>query len=129
MAVRIFLVLSALVWAPYGFFLLLHPSSLAGIAGVVAGNTTGTTELRAMYGGLELGLGLLCTAAAVRPRLVRTALTALAFLCAGLAIGRLIGVVTDGGFSGYTFGALVFEIGSATLAGNFLRRIGKKGDR
>jgi Domain of unknown function (DUF4345) len=71
----------------------------------------------------------LCTAAAARPALIRTALTALAFLCSGLAAGRLIGVAADGGFSSYTFGALVFEIGSATLAGNFLRRIGKERDR
>ncbi len=52
MATRIFPLLSALLWLPYGVYCFIHPSALAAIAGVGFQTPTGSTELRAMYGGL-----------------------------------------------------------------------------
>ena len=53
---RIFLGLSALLWLAFGIGYFFVPGYLAGedYAGVVAATATGKTELRAMYGGLEL---------------------------------------------------------------------------
>ena len=53
LAVRIFLALSALIWLPYGVFCLIQPQFLAGAAGVAFTSPTGSTEIRAMYGGLS----------------------------------------------------------------------------
>lgn len=122
MATRVFLVLSALLWLPYGLYCLFVPSALADTAGVGFTTPTGSTELRAMYGGLQAAIGLLAGLAAVRPNLVRPALVSLAFLAGGLASARALGVVIDGGLSSYTAMGLGFEIATVAIAATLLAR-------
>jgi hypothetical protein len=124
MAARIFLGLSALLWVPYGIYCFLEPGSLAAAAsaGIAAQNATGTTELRAMYGGLQLAIGVFVGLAALRPALVQPALLMTAALTTGLALARLSGALIDDGFSSYTWGGLGFEITSACIAWALLSR-------
>lgn len=119
---RLFLAANVLLWVPYGLFCLASPGFLAEAAGVAATTPTGTTELRAMYGGLQAAIGLLALGAVLRRDLERAALTALAFLGGGLFTGRLLGAFADGGLSGYTIGALVLEISLTVLSVRFVRR-------
>jgi hypothetical protein len=109
LAVRIFLALSAVLWLPYGVQCLLDPSVLADAAGVAATSATGTTELRAMYGGVQIAIGLLALAGAVRPALAQYALVALGVVSAGLGISRLGAAATSGEFASYTLMALALE--------------------
>lgn len=114
--VRIYLAMSALVWIGYGAYLLFVPGALEAIAGVTATNAGGTAELRAMYGGLEVAIGLLCLAGLLRDRFAVPALATLALLCGGLLTGRAIGVLSDpGALDTYNIGALCFEF---VLAGS-----------
>jgi len=122
MATRVFLGLSALLWLPYGLYCFFVPTSLADAAGVGALTPTGSTELRAMYGGLQAAIGLLAGFAVVRPGLVRPALVALAFLAGGLASARALGVLMDGGFSSYTAMGLGFELATVAIAALLLAR-------
>jgi hypothetical protein len=122
MAARIFLALSALLWLPYGLYCLWVPESLAANAGVQATSPTGTTELRAMYGGLQSAVGLLALGGALRGAWTRTALVAIGTLTAGLGTARLLGVLIDGGFSSYTGFGLGFEWFSALASRWLLRR-------
>jgi hypothetical protein len=122
MAARIFLGLSALLWLPYGIYCFLAPGSLAEAAGVAYQTPTGSTELRAMYGGLQAALGALAGLAAWRPSLRRPALTALAFLAGGLFSARAFGVALDGGFSAYTGMGLGFEATTVAIATALLAR-------
>jgi len=116
MAERIFLALSALVWLPYGVFCFFQPGYLVQAAGVSASTVTGTLELRAMYGGLQAGIGALALVGSIRASVRRPALVALAFLCGGLGTSRLMGAVAAGELSSYTTMALVFEWASAGIA-------------
>jgi len=120
-AVRVFLLLCAIAWLPYGLYCLVHPESLAGAAGVASASRTGTVELRAMYGGLQSAVGALCLLGVVRDGLVRPALICVAFLCAGLALARLSGAAIEGEVSSYTALALSFESLSVALSLAFLR--------
>ena len=120
---RLFLGFSALVWLPYGVFCGFRPSFLAEAAGVVANSPTAITEVRAMYGGLEAGIGALCLCALFRSSLVRPALVMLCFVCGGLGLTRLIGLLLDGSASAYTFGGLALEIPSAVIATVVVRRL------
>jgi hypothetical protein len=79
--------------------------------------------VRAMYGGLEAGIGALCLCALLRSSLVRPALLTLCFICGGLGLTRLFGLLLDGSASTYTFGALVLEIPSAVIATVLVRRV------
>ncbi len=124
MAARIFLAFSALLWLPYGLFCFFQPSYLAEVAGVAAISPTGPIELRAMYGGLEAALGALSAVAVFRPQLLRPALVALAFLCSGLFLARLLGAGLGQEVSSYTALGLAFELISAALASWLLAREG-----
>lgn len=117
MGMKIFFGFSVLVWLPYGVYCVFVPESLAEVAGVAASTSTGTTELRAMYGGLQAALGMLSAFALFRTTAAPAAATALCFVAAGLFLGRLIGFALDGSGSGYTFGALAFESTYALIAG------------
>jgi hypothetical protein len=120
---RKFLWFSLLVWLPYGLFCLFRPDFLATAAGVTFTSATGSTEIRAMYGGLQAGIGLLSGLALLRRDLVRPTLLMLAFLCGGLGIARVAGVLMDQSLSAYTVSGLAFEFTFLTLAVVFLGRL------
>ncbi|MDJ0789695.1 MAG: DUF4345 family protein [Myxococcota bacterium] len=116
MGARVLLGLSALVWLPYGLFCLMQPGFLEGAAGLVASTPTATGELRAMYGGLQAALGVLCGLGCLRLEWRDPALIALGFLTAGLALARIAGVALGSGVEPYTAVAVAFEVASAGLA-------------
>jgi hypothetical protein len=116
LAVRIFLALCAVLWLPYGLLCLVSPGALADSAGVVATSATGTVELRAMYGGLQAGVGALALFGALRPAFAPHALLALGALAAGLALARTASAAAAGSFEGYTLGALGLEWTMLALA-------------
>jgi hypothetical protein len=122
LATRLFLGFSVLVWLPYGLFCVFQPGYLDEAAGLLARSPTGTTEIRAMYGGLQAAIGAFCLTALLRPTLRPTALLFVCYLTGGLFIARLLGLAMDGGGSGYTYGALGFELLSTLLAGVLSRR-------
>ena len=113
---NIFLGFSALAWLPYGLFCFLRPGYLAEAAGVAATTVTGTVELQAMYGGLQIALGVLALVGLLRPRVGDHALAALAFVCGGLGLSRFLGTIAAHELSAYTAVALVFEWTSAAFA-------------
>ncbi len=116
MAIPIFLAFSAALWLPYGLYCFANPAYLAEAAGIAAGSTTGTIELRAMYGGLQTAIGALALLAIWRATLRPSSLVCIAFLCSGLALARLLGAAIDADVSSYTAMGLGFEIVSAGLA-------------
>ncbi len=105
----VYLVLSVLIWLPYGIYCAFEPGYLDGAAGVVGATPTGTTEIRAMYGGLQASIGVFAAFALWRPAHARAVVLAIAFLMSGLFSVRLIGFLVDGSGSEYTHGVLVFE--------------------
>lgn len=121
MGIRIFLGLSALVWLAYGLQCFLQPSHLEATAGVAFRSPTGSSELRAMYGGLQLAIGGLALSGALRASMAPSALIALLALCAGLGGARLLGALLDDAFSSYTIVALAFEGATVALAAWMLR--------
>lgn len=113
---QLFLAASALIWGSLGVWSFVDPAFLADVAGVSPQSTTGLIELRAMYGGLPVSLGVLAGAALIQPSLQRPALIALAFVCAGLFVARLLGAVVSAEFSSYTAIGLLYELVSSAFA-------------
>jgi len=116
MLVPVFLALSALIWLPYGLYCFFQPAFLAEAAGVAAVSPSGETELRAMYGGLQAAVGLLCGLALFRPSLRRPALVTVAFVVGGLFVARLGGAGIGVELSVYTGSALLLELGMLGVA-------------
>ena len=111
---RILLALVGIAFAPYGFFCLVSPQSVAEFTGMLLPNASALTEVRAMYGGLQLGLGLLFVGFAIRKRSVETGLVVLIVLLGSLALARAFGLFNDG-FSNYNVFGFVFESVSTIL--------------
>lgn len=87
--------LGALLYLTLGVWLLIWPEGL-GVVGLSAETPAARTELRATYGGLELGLFafLAWCACGGRERL-RVGLVGLGLSTLGFAFGRVIGIVWD----------------------------------
>lgn len=116
LAARSFLALNALIWVPYGAYCFFVPGFLESAAGVLYATPTGATEVRAMYGGLQMAIGALCALGALRSSWESRAICALGVLTLGLGSSRLLGAFLDSSFSSYTLGAIVFEFALAGSA-------------
>ncbi len=93
---RLSLVLAGLVFAGLGAYFLLQPGQVVRLLGLPNPPAVLRAELTAVYGGLQLGLGVFFLVAASRGRWVLPALAAQAFVFAGLAFGRIVGAIAQG---------------------------------
>ncbi len=125
---RFFLGYLALAWLAIGTWLMLDPAALDASAGVAATSTDGLIELRAMYGGMELAIGLSALWALWRPRWTCHVLFLNGVITGGIGAGRLIGAVLAGSASVYTLSALSFELSAAALCWVFAKRL-RSGDQ
>ena len=92
---RIALITAASGFTGFGIACLVRPESMLKRVDVRAQSARGTTELRAMYGGLELGLGAFFAIAAAKPEWSRPALLAQTLGLGALAASRLAGILSD----------------------------------
>jgi len=113
---RGFLLVSALGFLLIGINTFRDP--LAALAGVeLAVNTVSAlNELRANYGGLQIGMALLLLTGLARPDMTRPALLTQTLLVGGLAIGRLVSIALDGPPNATVQGLLVLESVTALLS-------------
>ncbi len=114
--VKAFLLLNVVMWLPYGIACLVNPSILAGFTGISMTTATAVTEIRAMYGGMQSAIGLICLFGLISTKMVRPALAMVAFAFCGIAIARVMGLAIDSSGSEYTYGAVGFEIVGAIIS-------------
>lgn len=124
----IFLVYLMLAWFGIGAWLIVDPTALAGYAGVAALTPTGETELRAMYGGMELAIGGAALLALLRPRWRCHVLFLNGVIAGGIAGGRLVGIAVAGNISVYTVSALTFELSTVVICVLLARRLQRSGE-
>jgi len=114
------LALSAAIFLALGVSALAAPASFLPSVGMRMVGPGANVEVRAMYGGLELGLGLLLVGWTWRPARRRDALWVLAASRGGLGLGRLLGLAAAGGGPRVMVAFCVFElvgaVGSVWLA-------------
>lgn len=91
---RAYLAFLALVFLGLGVWFLLDPGA-GKLVGLVPSEGTGRAELRAMYGGLDLGIGAFLAWGAARQSWARPALAFGALALLGLALGRAVGIALD----------------------------------
>jgi len=120
---KVYLGASVLIWCGYGLACFVNPSILESAAGLRMDSAVARTEVRAMYGGLQMALGGMALVALFKPRFVQPTLFSVAFLVTGLALSRLLGALIDMSFAQYTYGAVVFELVTASCAIVLLRRV------
>lgn len=113
---RVVLLLGALMFGALGVYLLKEPGKLDEWIGLRATSAEALTELRALYGGLEIGLGLFLLLCFFRSQWISAGLACLLFICAGIAIARVIGFILDGSLNNMMLGFLATEVVFVILA-------------
>jgi hypothetical protein len=111
----VILALASLSFIGFGVAFVMSPAEMAGVVGLAAETPSALTEVRAMYGGLEIALGvvLLTMLRGATAQIVGLRVAAFAF--GGLALGRLTGLVVDGFWQPFTWLLMAVEILSAGL--------------
>lgn len=79
-------------------------------------------ELRGVYGGLFLGIGLLMLVFTRHEPWLRLGLVALAVIVGGLVVGRTLGLLIDGPANPFLYALLISEITGLVIALVALRR-------
>jgi hypothetical protein len=98
---QVFLVANSLFWLPWGFICLVRPEAWSGevIGGMDVfdlSDAVARTEVRAMYSGLQMAIGILALLGAFRPKHRDTTLTFFVIALTGLAACRFAGMVVEG---------------------------------
>ncbi len=110
------LCLTALAFAAFGVQWLVDPIAMAKALGIILTNGDATSDARAVYGGMELGLGAFQIFCAVSPARRPVGLTAAAMVLSGLGLARFTGILlADGGVSGATYQLLATDAVGAVL--------------
>lgn len=118
------LVLAALGFLGFGLAIVAAPEAVLAPVGI-SGTAAGLVELRAFYGGLEVGLAAFLFACAAKPAWRVPGLWSVALINGGIAAARLLGIGLTGEFTTFFAYALVWELGFVVLAVLALR--GKSG--
>jgi hypothetical protein len=107
----------------FGLIYLLSPRSMTDPTGFGPLGPSATTDVRATYGGLQIGLGLFLLWAAAQEARVRVALVLQVLTIGAVAASRAFGILLDGEASGLLVAALLFEILLTLVSVALLRRL------
>ena len=108
--------ISAGAFAGFGLLFLALPERMADTVELSARSSTARTEIRAMYGGLELGIAAFLAWCALDPARLELGLVAAALLLAGIGSGRALGAVIARSASGLTITLMAAEVAGAAAA-------------
>jgi hypothetical protein len=116
---------SAATFATFGMLFFVNPAGWAASVDVSATTSTARTEIRAMYGGLEIGIAALLVWCALDPRLVRIGLLAVTCMFGGLAAGRAASLLLETGARSIMYSLVAIEAVAAGLALIAFRQAGR----
>ena len=112
---RVTLVVAGMTFVALGLGFLVDPRGMGSFASLRLTQSS-LVEIRAVNGGLELGLGIFFLTASARQRWIRAGLGTLILSCAGLAFGRAAGMVAERRFDRVHLGFMAVELVLAAVA-------------
>lgn len=113
--VRWVLGISAAIFLILGLLYTFMPAMMIGAMDIKADPGKALADIRAVYGGLDLAIGLTLVYYFFRKQWA-TGLGISALVCACLALGRTVGVIVDPATDILTFGLLASEVIGAVLS-------------
>jgi hypothetical protein len=120
---RTVIVIAGVGFLAFGVWLLVDPAKLFALTGAGPAPKAILPELRAFYGGLEIGLGLYLLATLRGAQRWREGLLLAGIAYGAIALGRIVGMVVDRDFSAYLWIALAIELALAIAAFSVRRRL------
>jgi hypothetical protein len=94
---KILLILGALIYFAFGFVFLINPDLITTMDGIILPDRSAANHIRAVYGGMEIGLGMLLIYFCLVKNDLKNGLIVLAFSIGVTALSRLYGIVFDQG--------------------------------
>ncbi len=119
---RILLLGSAAIFIVVGALFLIIPQPFAAVLEIAAPTAMARTDLRATYGGLELGFGIFLVICVLKRQWMQPGLLALALATGGFAAGRLVSLIVEGTISRLMLMFMILEIVVTLGAIVFFRR-------
>jgi len=113
---RAFLYFFAAVFIIYGIIGFFEPVSAVANMGINIDNNHAKIEVRATYGGLLVGLGLLFAYSANSDSSVPFGLVAIICIMATVGLSRLYGIMVDGENETIQWDFLIMELVGAVIA-------------
>ena len=121
---RILLAAQALILAGLGIAYFVRPEEMANLSGMLLMAPAAITDVRAYYGGLQIGLAAYLLRTLGRQEQMRGALMLLVLLYSSMALARMGGLWLDGGLQQtFNLTALLLEVVSAGLCFVALRQL------
>ena len=114
---KIFVLGTAAIFLVYGLLFFVVP--LEAFQFVVDGTVTSSsaiTDLRATYGGMSVGVGIILTMLGMNQQTLKMGLIAVLVLMLGMAFGRLVGIILDGDTNNYMYIYLALEIAASCVS-------------
>ena len=106
---QILIIIAALIFTGFGVWFLIKPTALAGI-GIEATGASARTDIRATYGGFELGVAAFLFWCACREDWHYVGLIAATLFVAGFGVGRGVGILAEGGATAFMWSLLAVEV-------------------
>ena len=119
---RLYLLGFGLLSVGFGLGYLFAPVALTEPAGFTMLSPSATTDVRATYGGFQIGLGAFLLWSALSADRHRSALLLTALSIGSVFVSRLLGVLIDGDLNDFHRAGLIFESSLTALTVYVLRK-------
>lgn len=115
--IKVFIWLNAILFVLYGLAFMFAPQYLSMlITDAVPASSSALIDMRATYGGISLGFGLLLAYATRKVQTLEFGTWGIILVVGGMAIGRLLGIILDGSPNTTMYVYLALEIIVVVLA-------------
>jgi len=119
------LIFAASVFLIIGGGFLVVPVEWAAVAEIVLPTPMARTDLRATYGGFNVGMGIFLALCALREEWIRPGVLGVALAAAGYGGGRLIGILAEGTASSWMLFFLTVELAITVVSSFVFWRLGR----
>lgn len=100
----------------FGLLFLVAPTTLTTLAEITLPTPIALMEIRGVYGGFFLGVGLFLFLCARRESWLRPGLAAQATIMGGLVAGRILGLIIHGTANPFLYALLLSEVIGLVIA-------------
>jgi hypothetical protein len=114
-AAKIYLILMAIMSVGFGVVYLFWPLSMTDPMGFGPLAPPALTDVRATYGGFQIGTGLFMLFC-LRPERLRLGMLLALLSVTAIALSRAVGLLLDGDFTDVLKGTLAFEVVLAVIS-------------
>lgn len=110
MITKIFLLITAVIYGGLGGWALIEPSSFVESVGLTINSNLGSAEIRSVYGGINLLIGLFALAAIFQSKHEELFMKILIFVIIGILLGRIVSFAFGELDSAFLWWFIAFEL-------------------